>query len=432
MKIISLTVENIKRVSAVSVEPGDAALVVIAGGNAEGKSSTIDAIEMALGGERRIPVEPLRRGAAKGRIVVDVDDYRVERKFTKSGTSLVVTAKGEATARPSPQALLDRLYGQLSFDPLAFARAKDEDQNRILRALANLDTSAIDARRDRAFEERTLVNREAKSLEAQVAAAPRHTGVPAEPIETQAVMDDLAKADHLAGEAAHFQALFGKAEEQLAAAERTSTAATRRVDELRAELEAAEEAELAAQSAVGTAKHYLAEMRERAAAAGKKVPDRMVLRGRIAEATTVNALVGENQRHAQLAAALHAKYRAADDLTNTINNCAAEKAALLAAATFPIAGLAVTDSGVTWQGLPFSQASTAVRTRVSVAIGAALNPTLRVILVRSGNDLDDKSLALLATLAEEYGLQVWVERIAGAGDLLGAATVVIEDGQVQS
>jgi hypothetical protein len=77
--------------------------------------------------------------------------------------------------------------------------------------------------------------------------------------------------------------------------------------------------------------------------------------------------------------------------------------------------------------LPFAQASTSIRTRVSVAIGAALAPKLKVILIRNGNDLDDSNFALLAESAREHGLQLWVEKISGAK---GQATVLIEDGTV--
>jgi hypothetical protein len=115
-------------------------------------------------------------------------------------------------------------------------------------------------------------------------------------------------------------------------------------------------------------------------------------------------------------------------LTTGIEKVDAAKAQRLADAKFPVDGLSVTDTGVTWQGLPFEQASTAIRTRVSAAIGFALNPKLKILLVRNGNDLDGKNLQLLADIAKEHGGQVWIERIAGGN---GLQTVVIEDGAVK-
>ena len=66
---------------------------------------------------------------------------------------------------------------------------------------------------------------------------------------------------------------------------------------------------------------------------------------------------------------------------------------------------------------------------MSVAIGAALNPALRVLLVRNGNDLDSNGIKLLGELAETSGCQVWLERVAESKD---GVTVLIEDGQVSA
>ena len=83
------------------------------------------------------------------------------------------------------------------------------------------------------------------------------------------------------------------------------------------------------------------------------------------------------------------------------------------------------DTGVTLDGLPFEQASQAQQLRASVAIGAALNPKLRAMLVRDGSLLDEDSLALLTAEASRSDLQVWLEVVGREGD-----GIVIEDGEV--
>ena len=77
-----------------------------------------------------------------------------------------------------------------------------------------------------------------------------------------------------------------------------------------------------------------------------------------------------------------------------------------------------------FDGIPFDQVNTAEQLRISVAIAAAMNPKLKVMLIRHGNDLDAESFALLGVLAAENGLQVWIERIEG-----GKGAVIIEDGR---
>jgi hypothetical protein len=142
MQIIRLEAQNIKRLSAVTIEPNaDASAVVLGGGNEEGKIILLDAIEMALAGDRVSPPEPIRRGRTKAKVVVDLGDMIVTRRFTDKGSSLVIENR-EGLRYKSPQTLLDGFYNNLTFDPLAFAESKE--QPTILRRLVGLDTSDLD------------------------------------------------------------------------------------------------------------------------------------------------------------------------------------------------------------------------------------------------------------------------------------------------
>ena len=104
----------------------------------------------------------------------------------------------------------------------------------------------------------------------------------------------------------------------------------------------------------------------------------------------------------------------------------AEKRAAVAAAKFPVEGLGFGDGIVMLNGVPFDQASAAETLKVSVAIGMAANPKLRVILIRDGSLLDEDSRAQISAMAKESDYQLWIE-VAGRGEATG---FVIEDGQV--
>jgi len=117
----------------------------------------------------------------------------------------------------------------------------------------------------------------------------------------------------------------------------------------------------------------------------------------------------------------------ADKLSTKIAEIDAEKAKRVAEAKMPIEGLGFTDSGVTFKGIPFEQISSAEQLRVSVAIGIALNPDLRVLLIRDGSLLDSDNLALIAEMAAEHDVQVWIERVEEDG-----AGFIIEDGEVKA
>lgn len=166
MKITELQVENVKRVRAVRIRP-DGSLVIIGGKNGAGKSSVLDSIEMALGGGKTLPPDPVRRGARKAKIVADLGDLVVERTITNKGTQLVVR-NADGVEQRSPQALLDALCTRIAFDPLSFAREKPDVQDRILKELMGLDFTDIEERRRAAFDSRKLLNRELHFSEGRV------------------------------------------------------------------------------------------------------------------------------------------------------------------------------------------------------------------------------------------------------------------------
>ena len=114
MKIIHLQVENFKRLKAIDITP-EGSVVKITGKNAQGKSSVLDAIWGALGGGKALPTEPIRQGETQARIRVELDDLVVTRTFTPGNSYLKVETKDGASYK-SPQAILDKLVGRLSFD----------------------------------------------------------------------------------------------------------------------------------------------------------------------------------------------------------------------------------------------------------------------------------------------------------------------------
>lgn len=61
IKINKLEIENVKRIKAVKIEPTANGLTVIGGRNNQGKTSVLDAITWALGGDRYKPSDAKRR-----------------------------------------------------------------------------------------------------------------------------------------------------------------------------------------------------------------------------------------------------------------------------------------------------------------------------------------------------------------------------------
>lgn len=402
MKIISLTAENVKRLKAVHIEP-DGTLQVVTGRNAQGKSSVLDAIWLALGGgaAMRDTAKPVRDGEESASVTLDLGDLVVTRTWKKGATTLDVR-NAEGAKFGSPQTMLDALVGRLSFDPLAFTKLSDREQVKALLELVDLDVDldALAAERERLYDARTEVGRQGKALG-----------------DVPAIDDSLPKTEQSASE---LLAKIQRAHDhnrEVEARRNQRTDMEARADAIARQIKALQEELEDAEAQVAEAKAYLK---------ANSGHDTTSLEADLANIEERNAAIRANN-------AAKERLRAKAELTQQYNRHTEQIEALdskrdkaLAKAKFPVDGLGFTDEGVTYQGVPFSQASAAEQIKVSLAMAMALNPKLKVIRIMDGSLLDADSMKAIAKMAADADYQVWVERVADGSDV----GVVIEDGEV--
>lgn len=420
LRIVKLEAANVKRLVAVEIAP-DGNLIVIGGKNGAGKSSVLDSIAYALGGRDLLCERPLRDGADRGHVEVDLGDLVVRRTFTPSGGGTLTVSNKEGAVYKSPQAMLDKLVGRLSFDPLDFARMEPRRQLDTLRALVGLDFSEIDAKRKALYDTRTAVNAGVRSCEARLATMPEHPDAPAEEVSAAALFERLEAAQATQRDAEAAEERFDDLGRDLAATEL-------RISEIDAEIKRLQGERATHEADAETIRSGLVEARESARQALDAVIDPTPIREQIESADATNAKVRVNRERAAQAAELDSAKAESARLTAEIEALDAEKAATLAATKFPVDGLSFDESGVLLAGVPFSQGSSAEQLRASVAMGLAMNPRLRVLLIRDGSLLDEDSLALVASMAQEADAQVWMERVSEGDE----CSVVIEDGAVRA
>lgn len=422
MKIIQFTAENIKKLKVVTIKP-DGSLVQITGPNGAGKSSVLDSIFYALGGTADLPSQPVRKGAGKGHITLDLGDIKVTRRFVENGgTSLVVEAANGARF-PSPQGMLDELMGKLAFDPLAFTRMKPADQLATLRGLVKIDADleALDLANKADFERRAECNRNAKRLTAQIAGMMIPEGLPEKPIDIRELTDTLANA--------------AEENNKIETERRRRSDKKKAIDDMKLDFEEmrqeaaqhrkqAEELEARAnqiESRSGVETFELAKLPELAPLVNAKA-----IAEEIERARKINDAITKRDERRQLNSDLTDAEKESEELTEAMKARVQQKTDAIAKAAMPVDGLSFGEGEVIYNGIPMAQASDAEQLRVSIAIAMAANPKLRVLRIRDGSLLDENSLKVVGEMADKADYQVWIERV----DTTGKVGIVMEDGAV--
>jgi hypothetical protein len=417
MKIIRLQAENLKKIKAVDITPAEH-VVVVGGRNRQGKSSVLDAITYAMGGKGTQCARPVRDGTNKATIVCTLEDLVVRRTITPTGGGTLTVSAADGASYKSPQAILDKLIGNLTFDPLAFLRLKPREQAEAMRSFVGVDTTTLDAERAEVYAKRTDTNAQAKACHAKALSCHAEDMLDGEPVSVAELTADLQD--------------INAENEKVRSAHAKVGAAEVACNKARADLALAEAKLRAAQQGMKDAE-------ARASQADKNLDTIKQAVATLVEADTgpiLEQLKGAEEHNRKVAARL-ARERLLVELaeledralaqTTRITEIDQEKERMIAEADFPVPGLAFGDEGLMFNGVPFAQASSAEQLRVSVAMGIAQNPDLRVLLIRDGSLLDSDSMDAIAKMATEADYQVWVERV-GEGD---ASAVVIEDGLVK-
>lgn len=413
LRIVRLEASNVKRLTAVELEPGASPMIVVGGRNGQGKSSLLDSIMFALAGKKAQPSRPVREGTERALVSLDLGEVTVRRTITPSGGGTLTLKGKDGTKYGSPQALLDKVVGDLTFDPLSFVRLPPARQADVLRKLSGIDLDAF----DRQEGELRLRRKETKRRTAELRArfeeeelkALEEEDLPEEDVDTAALLQELERRRET-------NLQNQRHREVVSELGRKAEALEEEVQDLRRRLEARED-EL---------EHVKAERTSLAAVELVELEEDS-LREELATAGDVNRRIARRRGLLEVRAELAASDAAVEALTETLVALAGDRATALEEAELPVDGLGLEAGQVTYGGLPLDQASSAEQLRVSVAMGLAANPRLRVLLIRDGSLLDDESLAMVAAMAAERDAQVWVERV-GTGE---EVSVVIEAGAIQ-
>lgn len=416
VSIASLELENVKRVRAVELQPNEKGLTVLGGRNGQGKTSVLDAIAYALGGERMRPDRVTRDGSATpAKMRVELSNGIVcERKGKNS--SLTVT---DTTGMKGGQRLLDEFIGEFALNLPKFLNMSDREKaDYLLKTLGIADQLAdADRKVAEANAERTEIGRRARAARKMAEDSPFHEGVPGETLDVSALLDEQMFA-HETNQAIEFKRR--EVEAKRAESERMAAEVERLARELADATERMAIASSRSETVTGELEGLEADL------ANMEPADEQAAAEAVREAEAVNEMVRQNTARAEMLAdadRLDGEYRAAGA---RVAKAKEELLSLLDGADLPLDGLAVEEGVLRFNGSAWGDMSGSEQLRVATAIVRELKPECGFVLVDKLEQFDPQQLAEFGEWASGQGLQVIGTRVA----VDDTCTVVIEDGRV--
>lgn len=402
VKINSLEIENVKRIKAVKLEPTQNGLTVIGGKNAQGKTSVLDSIAWALGGDKFKPSTPEREGSViPPSLHIKLSNGLVVERKGKNSSLKVIDPNGNKGG----QQLLNEFVEQLALDLPKFMQQTSKEKAATLLKIIGVGDRLYELEN----EEQTLYNQRhsigviADQKEKYAREMQEYEGVPAEPISA---MDLIVKQQEI---------LARNGENQLKREQRD-----------RYNRELAE-----AQIAFDNAKARLKQAEENALIARKSAENLLdestaEIEKSISEIESINAKVRANldkEKAEEDAKNYRNQY---DELTVRINDVRQAKTDLLKGANLPLPGLSVEGGELIYNGFKWDNMSSSEQLKVATAIVRKINPNCGFVLLDKLEQMDTDTLAQFGKWLEEQGLQAIATRVS-TGD---ECSIVIEDGYV--
>lgn len=410
VKIAALEAENVKRIKAVALTPSPTGLTIVGGNNNQGKTSVLDALAWALGGEKFRPTAAVRDGAlAPPHLKVILSNgVVVERKGKNS--SLTVT---DPTGQRSGQQLLNAFVEPLALDLPRFMQASDKDKADTLLNIIGVGDALIGLDREikALYDRRTVIG--------QIGAQKHHaaeelTEYPDAPSEPVSAIELIQQQQEILLHNADNQ----RKRMKLAQLEEQEKQLGRRVQELSQELEMVEHQLTAVQQDVQDATKTVAQLQDESTAE---------LEQSIRNVEEINRQVSANlaKSKAQDEAERYAQEYTA--LTEQIKAKRTARMDLLNGADLPLTGLGVEDGSLTYNGKHWQDMSGSDQLRVATAIVRRLNPDCGFVLLDKLEQMDLATLAEFGSWLQAEGLQAIATRVSTGGE----CQIIIEDGRVK-
>lgn len=402
MKINKLEIENIKRIKAVKVEPTANGLTIIGGKNNQGKTSVLDSIAWALGGDRYRPSQAQREGSAiPPNLRVTMDNGLIVERKGKNSDLKVTDPNGEKAG----QQLLNEFVEQLALDlPRFMGTSSKEKANTLLKVIGVGDRlTQINKEEQELYNRRLTIGQIADRKEKF---AKEQLYYPDAPKELVSPMELIQRQQEILAQNGENQRKRGR----LHQLEQDYQKTVEEMEDLLKRQKTLENDLMAA----------------RTAASDLIDQSTKELEENIANIEEINRKVRANLDKDKAEEDAQEYRRQYNELSKQIEDIRKTRIDLLDNASLPLAGLSVKNGELVYNGFQWENMSGSDQLKVATAIVRKLNPKCGFVLLDKLEQMDTDTLNEFGRWLEAEGLQAIATRVSTGGE----CTIIIEDGYV--
>lgn len=409
IKINQLKIENVKRVKAVKIEPSQNGLTIVGGKNNQGKTSILDSIAWALGGNKYKPSQAHREGSmVEPFLHLKLSNGLIIERKGKNSDLKVIDPNGEKT----DQRLLDSFVEELAIDLPKFIDSTNKEKANILLQIIGVGDQLfkLEQEEQELYNQRRTVGQIADQKKKFAKEMPYHTDAPKEPISINDLIQQQQEILARNGENQQKRQRVKQIEQQHEMEQQEITRLEQQLSELRTKHEQTTNDLQIAQSDALDLKDESTEELER----------------NIQEIDSINVKVRANldkDKAEQDAIEYENQYKS---FSEKIDDVRKEKTELLTNANLPLPELSVENGELIYKGQQWDNMSGSDQLKVATAIVRKLKPDCGFILIDKLEQMDLETLGEFGKWLEQEGLQAIATRVS-TGD---ECEILIEDGYV--
>jgi DNA repair exonuclease SbcCD ATPase subunit len=406
--------------------------MIIAGKNEKGKSSLIQAISCSFNSVMT-PMEPIKEGEEKASVEITIGGelegeqlkYKISTYFTpgnKKGRLVIHDSEGQPI-KGGEKTFLDSLIGDISFDIMKFVdlgvtdngkRSKSGSKEQVEMIMSLLPQEALEKiaklghEKTEKYDLRTDINREIKLYKGQIEASEFSQ----EDIEKYSKEKSIKEISERKAKAEKFNQAHEKA------VEFEENYIENAVD-LENEAEEIEREISKLQKSLADKRQEIQNFLNKKVEVSKFLEKNPKPKDIDAIDNEMQTLSDHNTKVAQVKeldakkATLKEKEDESQKYSDRLTEIESEKKEIFSNADMPVKGLAFDEEGVTYDGLPLCETNipTSKLIEIGARIGMALNPSLRLLVVKRGESLDNEHMEALLEICSKEGYQLLIEKV---------------------